>query len=114
MLSEVLEHFGFTRDLHAAGYYETPCHRQFLKNLLGAVYAGRLIAFTGLVGSGKTLLLHQLQDALLAEKRVTVSKSLAVDKERASLTTLITALFYDLSPDKEPKIGLVSPNPRNF
>jgi type II secretory pathway predicted ATPase ExeA len=104
MLSEVLEHFGFTRDLHAAGYYETPYHRQFLKNLLGAVHAGRLIAFTGLVGSGKTLLLRQLQDALVAEKRVTVSKSLAVDKERASLTTLITAPFYDLSPDKEPKI----------
>jgi type II secretory pathway predicted ATPase ExeA len=41
---------------------------------------------------------------LIAEKRVTVSKSLAVDKDRVSLTTLITALFYDLSPDKEPRI----------
>jgi type II secretory pathway predicted ATPase ExeA len=104
MLSEVLEHFGFTRDLHAAGYHETPYHRQFLKNLHSAIHAGRLIAFTGLVGSGKTLLLRQLQDVLVAEKRVTVSKSLAVDKDRASLTTLITALFYDLSPEKEPKI----------
>ena len=104
MLSEVLEHFGFTRDLHAAGYYETSYHRQFLKNLRSAIHSGNLIAFTGLVGSGKTLLLRQLQDELLAEKRITVAKSLAVDKERASLTTLITALFYDLSPDKEPKI----------
>jgi type II secretory pathway predicted ATPase ExeA len=103
MLSEVLEHFGFTRDLHAAGYYETSYHRQFLKNLRSAIHSGNLIAFTGLVGSGKTLLLRQLQDELLAEKRITVAKSLAVDKERASLTTLITALFYDLS-DKEPKI----------
>ena len=33
-----------------------------------------------------------------------MSKSLAVDKERTSLTTLITALFYDLSPEKEPRI----------
>ena len=41
---------------------------------------------------------------LIAEKRVTVSKSLAVDKDRVSLTTLITALFYDLSPEKEPRI----------
>ena len=104
MLSEVIEHFGFTRDLHAAGYHETPYHRQVLKNLHGAIHAGRLIAFTGLVGSGKTLLLRQLQDVLAAEKRVTVSKSLAVDKDRASLTTLITALFYDLSPEKEPRI----------
>ena len=54
MLSEVLDHFGFTRDLHAAGYYETPYHRQFLKNLLGAVYAGRLIAFTGLPAASRS------------------------------------------------------------
>jgi type II secretory pathway predicted ATPase ExeA len=104
VLSEVFEHFGFARDFYGAGYYETPYHRQFLQNLHSAIHAGRLIAFTGLVGSGKTLLLRQLQDTLVAEKRVTVSKSLAVDKERASLTTLITALFYDLSPEKEPKI----------
>jgi type II secretory pathway predicted ATPase ExeA len=104
MLSEVLDHFGFARDLYGAGYYETPHHRQVLHNLRGAIHAGRLIAFTGLVGSGKTLLLRQLQEILVAEKRVTVSKSLAVDKDRASLTTLITALFYDLSPEKEPRI----------
>jgi type II secretory pathway predicted ATPase ExeA len=104
MLSEVLDHFGFARSLYGAGYYETSYHRQVLQNLRGAIHAGRLIAFTGLVGCGKTLLLRQLQDTLVAEKRVTVSKSLAVDKDRASLTTLITALFYDLSPEKEPKI----------
>jgi type II secretory pathway predicted ATPase ExeA len=51
MLSEVIEHFGFTRDLHAAGYHETPYHRQVLKGLHGAIHAGRLVAFTGLVGS---------------------------------------------------------------
>jgi type II secretory pathway predicted ATPase ExeA len=104
MLSEVLDHFGFACDFYGAGYYETPYHRQALQNLRGAIHAGRLIAFTGLVGSGKTLLLRQLRDVLVAEKRVTVSKSLAVDKERTSLTTLITALFYDLSPEKEPRI----------
>jgi type II secretory pathway predicted ATPase ExeA len=104
MLSEVLDHFGFARDFYGAGYYETPYHRQVLQNLRGAIHAGRLIAFTGLVGSGKTLLLRQLRDILVAEKRVTVSKSLAVDKERTSLTTLITALFYDISPEKEPRI----------
>ena len=50
-----------------------------------------------------------MQADLAAEKRVTVSKSLAVDKDRASLTTLITALFYDLSPDKDaPRIPVQS------
>ena len=104
MLAEVQEHFGFTRDTQAAGFYETPYHRQFLRDLRAAIHAGKLIAFTGLVGSGKTLLLRQLQADLVAEKRVTVSKLLAVDKDRASLTTLITALFYDLSPEKDLRI----------
>lgn len=104
MLAEVQDHFGFTRGLQAAGFYDTPYHRQFLRDLRAAIHAGKLIAFTGLVGSGKTLLLRQLQADLVAEKRVTVSKSLAVDKDRASLTTLITALFYDLSPEKDPRI----------
>ena len=104
MLAEVQDHFGFARDPQAAGFYETPYHRQFLRDLRSAIHAGKLIAFTGLVGSGKTLLLRQLQADLVAEKRVTVSKSLAVDKDRASLTTLITALFYDLSPEKDPRI----------
>jgi type II secretory pathway predicted ATPase ExeA len=69
MLSEVLDHFGFARDFYGAGYHETPYHRQVLQNLRGAIHAGRLIAFTGLVGSGKTLLLRQLRDILVAEKR---------------------------------------------
>ena len=64
MLSEVLDHFGFARDFYGAGYHETPYHRQVLQNLRGAIHAGRLIAFTGLVGSGKTLLLRQLRDIL--------------------------------------------------
>jgi type II secretory pathway predicted ATPase ExeA len=104
MLAEIQDHFGFARDPQAAGFFETSYHRQFLRDLRAAIHAGKLIAFTGLVGSGKTLLLRQLQADLVAEKRVTVSKSLAVDKDRASLTTLITALFYDLSPEKDPRI----------
>ena len=104
MLAEVQEHFGFARNPQSPGFYETPYHRQFLRDLRSAIHAGKLIAFTALVGSGKTLLLRQLQANLVAEKRVTMSKSLAVDKDRASLITLTTALFYDLSPEKDPRI----------
>jgi type II secretory pathway predicted ATPase ExeA len=38
------------------------------------------------------------------EGKILVSKSLSVDKNRATLPTLIAALFYDLSTDKEIKI----------
>ena len=56
-----------------------------------------------IVGSGKTMLLRCLQAELDREGKVLVSKSLSVDKDRATLTTFIVALFYDLSPDKEPR-----------
>jgi type II secretory pathway predicted ATPase ExeA len=63
-----------------------------------------LVAVTGLVGSGKTRFLHRFVAALKEEGRFTVARSLSVDKERTTLTTLITALFYDLSSDKTPRI----------
>lgn len=104
MLTEVMEHFGFTRDLLTAGYYETDHHRQLIKDVRAAILAGRLVAVAGVVGSGKTVLLRRIQDELTREGRVIVSKSLSVDKDRTTIPTLITALFHDLSPDKEPRI----------
>jgi type II secretory pathway predicted ATPase ExeA len=63
-----------------------------------------LIALCGVVGSGKTVMLRRLQDMLDEDGRVLVSKSAAVEKNRATLGTLITALFCDLTMEKEPKI----------
>jgi type II secretory pathway predicted ATPase ExeA len=68
------------------------------------IYDGDLVALCGVVGSGKTMMLRRLQDLLARENRVIVAKSISVEKSRATLGTLITALFCDLSPDKEPKI----------
>jgi type II secretory pathway predicted ATPase ExeA len=104
MLTEVMEHFGLARDLLAAGYFETDHHRQLAKDVRAAILTGRLVAVAGIVGSGKTVLLRRLQEDLAREGKVTVSKSLSVDKDRTTIPTLITALFHDLSPDKDPKI----------
>jgi type II secretory pathway predicted ATPase ExeA len=104
MLSEVLEHFGLARDLLLVDYFETDHHRQLIKEVRATILTGRLIAIAGVVGSGKTKLLRRLQDELAREGKVIVSKSLSVDKDRITIPTLITALFHDLSPDKEPKI----------
>ena len=53
--------------------------------------------------------MRRLQHILKDENRVTVSKSLAVEKHNTKLATLISALFYDLSPDNKqvqiPKQG---------
>ncbi len=104
MLTEVMEHFGLARDLLAAGYFETEHHRQLAKDVRAAILAGRLVAVAGIVGSGKTAMLRRLQEELAREGKVTVAKSLSVDKDRTTIPTLITALFHGLSPDKDPKI----------
>lgn len=104
MLTEAMDHCGLARDIRTAGYFETEHHRQIARQVHAAILAGRLIAVTGIAGSGKTVLLRRLQEDLAREGKVLVSKSLSVDKERATLPTLIAALFYDLSTDKDPRI----------
>jgi type II secretory pathway predicted ATPase ExeA len=104
MLTEVMEHFGLSRDFSTAGYYETEHHRLLAREVKAACLAGRLVAVTGVVGSGKTMTLRRIQGELHAEGKVAVAKSLSIDKDRITLPTLITALFYDLSSEKDPAI----------
>jgi type II secretory pathway predicted ATPase ExeA len=104
MRAEVMEFYGLTRSPRALGYYETAHHRQLLQDIKQAVYDGDLVALCGVVGSGKTVTLRRLQELLANDNRVAVSKSIAVEKSRATLGTLITALFCDLSTDKDPRI----------
>jgi type II secretory pathway predicted ATPase ExeA len=104
MRAEVMEFYGLARSPRSADYYETAHHRQLLKDIRQAVYDSDLIALCGVVGSGKTATLRRLQDMLAEDGRVLVSKSVAVEKSRATLGTLITALFCDLTMEKEPKI----------
>lgn len=104
MLVEVMNHYGFTKPLDQAGYYETDHLQKILKDIKAAILKGRLIAVCGVVGCGKTAMMRRLQQQLRDETRVIVSKSLAVDKHRVKLGTLITALFYDLAIDKQMRI----------
>jgi len=105
MLTEVMAHFGLVKELRQAGYYETAVQKQMFLEIKAAVSSGKLIALTGVVGCGKTTTLRRLFEVLAKESKIRVSKSLSVDKNRATLATLISALFYDLSTDdKEVKI----------
>ena len=104
MRVEVMEHFELTVPLNQAGYYETERHKALLKDIRGAINEGKLIAVCGLIGSGKTVTLRRLQQMLEEEKKVTVSRSLAIDKQSVKLATLLAALFYDLSTEKNVRI----------
>lgn len=93
------------KELRQAGYYETAVQKHLFQEIKATVQSGKLIALTGVVGCGKTTTLRRLFEVLAKENKIRVSKSLSVDKNRATLATLISALFYDLSTDdKEIKI----------
>jgi type II secretory pathway predicted ATPase ExeA len=104
MRVDVMQHYGFTQPLSHAGYYETAHHRQLMIDIKSAILEGHLIALCGVIGSGKTVTLRRLYQQLKEENRVLVAKSLAVEKHRITLGTLITALFYDLSTEKPLRI----------
>jgi len=101
MRVDVMEHYGLVKPLSQAGYYETSHHQQMLRDIRGSILEGRLIAVCGVVGSGKTVTMRRLQQQLKEENRILVSKSLAVEKHNVKLGTLITALFLDLSTEKQ-------------
>jgi type II secretory pathway predicted ATPase ExeA len=61
---------------------------------------------SGLVGSGKTHLLRRIEDELARAGRIALAKSLAVDKRRTSLPSLIEALFYDLTPGDRSQVKI--------
>ncbi len=101
MLVDVLDHFGLARGLREVGYFETEHHQQLLRELEAAIPQGGLIALSGIVGSGKTMLLWHLQDRLRKAGTFQVAESLAMDVNRVNLNTLKLALFYDLATEKD-------------
>jgi len=101
MLSDVMEHFGLRKSLHQVDFFETEHHRQLLKDLKAAIHEGGIVAVTGVVGSGKTLLLWRIQDHLRQEGQIEVAESLVFDVPRVTLSTLKLALYYDLATDKD-------------
>jgi type II secretory pathway predicted ATPase ExeA len=104
MFSEVMEFFGLERELDHLGFFETEPQAHLEKELKKTISQGRLIALSGIVGSGKTTFLQRLMSDLAKSKEILVSRSLAVESDKVSLSTLITALFYDLSTEKDLKV----------
>ena len=64
MLTEVMRHYRLARPPVDAGFYETEHHKQIVHDLRATIMAGRLIALTAVIGSGKSLLVRRLREAL--------------------------------------------------
>ena len=104
MFSEVKEFFGLEQELDHLGFFTTEAQTHLEQELTKIIPQGRLIALSGIVGSGKTTFLQRLIADLGKAKEIIVSRSLAVESDKVRLPTLITALFYDLSPEKDFKV----------
>ena len=104
MLSGVMEHFGLSKSLHPVAYYDSEYHQHVFKDLKAAIHDGGIVAFTGIVGSGKTLLLSRMQRHLREEGRIEVCESLVFDGPRVTLNTLKLALYDDLATEKDGDI----------
>jgi type II secretory pathway predicted ATPase ExeA len=104
MLSDVRNYYGLAKDFGQAGYFETEDSEQIVRELKLEIKTGKLLALSGIIGSGKSTMLRRTQEALAQDKEILVSKSLSVEKGQISLATLIMALFYDLAIEKDFKI----------
>lgn len=104
MFSEVMEFFGLEQELDHLGFFATEAQTHLEQEISKMITQGRLIAISGIIGSGKTTFLQRLIANLAKAKEIIVSRSLVVESEKVSLSTLITALFYDLSPEKNCKV----------
>lgn len=108
MLSDVREYYGLVRELqgiaHSGPYFETEPLRKLAKELKLAIKDGKLIVLSGIVGTGKSAVLARLRELLAQEKEILISESLALDHGQTTIGSLVTALFCDLSTEKDFKI----------
>ena len=99
-----MQFFGLNKRFYNVSFLETSIIKKQVDNIKYASHIGGIVALTGMVGTGKTTLLWQIQQQLREEKTVVVSRSLSTDKKRVNISTLYTALFFDLVKDKNFKI----------
>ena len=65
---------------------------------------GKLLAVPGVVRSGKTTFLQYLQNKFEQGGEIIVARSLALEKDKVKISTLMTALFLDLTTQKISRI----------
>jgi type II secretory pathway predicted ATPase ExeA len=104
LTAKIMRQFQIAKDWGQAGYYETARSKEIGADVRAAIMAGRLIALSGPVGVGKTMLIKQLQARIITDKKVIFARSLSIDKPRVVLPALMTALFLDITGDPGMKV----------
>jgi type II secretory pathway predicted ATPase ExeA len=104
VISEAMAFYGLHRAFKHAGYFPTPHNEKIFDALKVAIQQGQLVVLSGIVGCGKSKLLRRIKDDLQRENKMLVSKSMALVKDRVTVDTLVAAMFYDLSTERDVSI----------
>lgn len=104
MRSGVREHCGCRTSLKPVAYDDSEDHPQLLKELQAAIHGGGLVALTGIVGSGKTVLVSRLQQHRREAGQIEVGESLVCAGSKVPLTPLTLAFYSDLATAKDGDI----------
>ena len=99
-----LNYYGLNRLFQHAGYYETAQLKDLLERMKMEIRHGGLIALSGMIGSGKTVTLRRLREELKKDNDVIICRSLSVQKDRVGLDSLMVAMHYDLTMNKDYRI----------
>ena len=62
MRTDAMNYYRLEKDFTQAGFYETPQHKCLFTEIRAAIKKGELIAISGVIGSGKTVMLSKLKD----------------------------------------------------
>src|SRR5208283_6217491 len=102
--TDAMNFYRLNRVFQQAGYYETTQLKDLLVRMKTQIKHGGLIALSGMIGSGKTVTLRRLREELAKENQVIVCRSLTLQKERVGLDSLMLALHYDLTLNKDYRV----------
>jgi type II secretory pathway predicted ATPase ExeA len=69
MLSDVMKHFQLVKEFRNVGYFETAHHKEIFQEIKTAIRQGKLIAVSGIVGSGKTTTLRSSKGYFIPGER---------------------------------------------
>ena len=66
---ESMQFYGINKEFDQCDYFETEHYQNILRNVSAAIKLGGIIALTGIVGTGKTVTVRRIQQAICVASR---------------------------------------------
>lgn len=110
MLHEMMSFFRLTKEFQDVDYFDTPESKKTFREIITLLETGnRIIALTGIVGSGKTTMCENIWKHAQQNRNIFISTSYSIEIDKVSVKSLERALFSDLA-SKKFKVARVNEN----